>query len=124
MEQRKHEYKVVMDDGADTVVLGDLADLDLADAAYMVAVAKHPRRNVYLRQGARILKQNLGEPAAPPLVDPNLKDWSVYWYGRRREYLGFVLAPDEASALAAAAEKFNFQTEAQRKRLSVEPARR
>jgi hypothetical protein len=39
------EYKIAMDDGPDTEVLGRLAHLDIASAA---AIAKYPNRNVYL----------------------------------------------------------------------------
>jgi hypothetical protein len=53
METGTLEYKIVMDDGADTVVLAHLVDLEPGAAAYMAALAKHPARNVYLRQGCR-----------------------------------------------------------------------
>jgi hypothetical protein len=39
-----------------------------------------------LRQGARIIKQHLGEPVPAPLVkpdDPNLKRWSAHLIGGR-----------------------------------------
>jgi hypothetical protein len=102
MEREDLPYKIVMDDGPASVVLGHLADLDLSGAAYMAAITKHPRRNVYLRQGARTIKQNLGEPApliVPPPPDPNLRSWSVHLIrGRRLELLGYIDAADEAAA--------------------------
>jgi len=52
------EYKIVMDDGADTVVLALLADLELGAAAFTAAVAKYPKRNVHLRQGVHIISSS------------------------------------------------------------------
>jgi hypothetical protein len=123
MRHEDMQYTVVMDDGAESVVLGRLADLDLGGAAYMAAITKHPLRNVYLRQGARTLKQNLGEPA--PLIvpppDPDLRSWSVHLIrGRRLELLGYIDAVDEAAATGKAIDLFSL-TEAQRKRLAVNP---
>ena len=125
MEVEKLEFKIIMDDGADAVVLARLADLELGAAAFMAALAKHPARNVYLWQGARIIKQNLGEPKpeTETPVDPNLKSWSVNLIGgRKMEHLGFVLAADLESAVATASEKFTLTPE-RRKRLMVNPTR-
>jgi DNA repair photolyase len=58
MELEKFEYKIVMDDGADTVVLALLADLELGTAAFTAAVAKYPKRNVHLRQGVHIISSS------------------------------------------------------------------
>jgi hypothetical protein len=60
MEHEKLEYKIVMDDGPDTEVLGRVAHLELGAAAFMAAVAKFPNRNIFLRQGARIINQHWG----------------------------------------------------------------
>jgi hypothetical protein len=56
----------------------------------MAAVAKYQRRNIQLRQGARIIKRHDSEPVQLPPIetrDPNLKSWSAhlitrktYWY--------------------------------------------
>jgi len=48
MEHQSLDYKIVMDDGPDTEVLGRLAGLDIASAAYMQAIVKYPLRNVQL----------------------------------------------------------------------------
>jgi hypothetical protein len=119
MEHEKLEYKVVMDDGADTVVLARLVDFELSAAAYMAAIAKHPARNVYLRQGARIIKQNLGEPnpgtETPP--DPALPDWDVRIIrGSNMDFRGTVMAKDVVEAKARAIEQFKL-TDQQVKRL-------
>jgi len=45
MELESLEFKVVMDDGPDTEVLARAASLDIASAAYLAAVLKHPKRN-------------------------------------------------------------------------------
>jgi hypothetical protein len=55
MERESLDYAIVMDDGPDTEVLGRLASLDLADAAYLRAVVKYPLRNVRLCQGEQII---------------------------------------------------------------------
>jgi hypothetical protein len=66
---------------------------------------------VYLRQGARIIKPNLGEPQPAAPVDPNLKSWSVHVIGGKKlAHLGDVHAVDEASAIKAASEKFTTLT--------------
>jgi hypothetical protein len=123
MEHEDLPYKIVLDDGSESVVLGRLADPELGGAAYMAAITKHPRRKVYLRQGARTIKQNLGElaPLIAPLPDPNLRSWSVHLIrGRRLELLGYIDAADEAAATGKAIDLFSL-TEAQRKRLAINP---
>jgi hypothetical protein len=67
---RTLDFKVVMADGADSEVLARAASLDIASAAYMAAVAKYPNRNIALRRGGQIIKQNLGEPKPEPPRDP------------------------------------------------------
>jgi hypothetical protein len=57
MERESLDYKIVMDDGPDTEVLGRLASLDIASAAYLQAVVRYPLRSVQLRQA-------VSEPAA------------------------------------------------------------
>ncbi len=42
MEPESLEYKVVMEDGRDAEVLGRRANLHMATAAYMTAIARHP----------------------------------------------------------------------------------
>ena len=64
MERESLEYKIFMDDDSDTEVVGRLAQLDLASAAYM-AVGRYPADNIMLRERAR------PKPWPPP--DPNLK---------------------------------------------------
>jgi hypothetical protein len=44
MEHESLDYKIVTDDGLDTEVLGRLADLDIASAAYLSAIVKYPLR--------------------------------------------------------------------------------
>ncbi len=44
----------------------------------MAAIAKYPKRNVHLRLGARVIKQNIGEPTLPePLPDIRVPDREV-----------------------------------------------
>lgn len=62
MEHEDLQDKIVVDDGRDTEVLGRLRDLEFAAAVSMSAVAKHPERNIRLRQGARNIKQPLVKP--------------------------------------------------------------
>jgi hypothetical protein len=62
MEREALDYKIVMDDGPDTEVLGRLASLDIASAAYLQALVKYPQRNVQLRQGEHTIKRHDGEP--------------------------------------------------------------
>jgi hypothetical protein len=57
MEHESLEFKIIMDDGPDTEVLARLAHLDLAGPAYRAAVLKHPKRNIALRHGARIIER-------------------------------------------------------------------
>ncbi len=120
MEHEKLEYKLVMDDGPDTQVLARLVDLELGAAAYMAAIAKHAARNVYLRQGARIIKQNLGEPKpTEPAPDPALPDWDVRIIrGSKMDFRGTVMAKDEAEARKLAIDRFQLTGE-QVKRLVV-----
>ncbi len=119
MEHEKLEYKVVMDDGSDSEVLGRLRDLEFAGAVYMAAVAKYPKRNVYLRQGAHIIRQNLGEPKPEPPPEPALPDWNVSLIrGSKMDFRGTVMARDQASATEAAIARFNLSAE-QAKRLVV-----
>jgi hypothetical protein len=44
MELESLEYKIVMEQGRDTEVLGRLANLYMATAAYMAAIARCPKR--------------------------------------------------------------------------------
>ena len=59
-----------MDDSPDTEILARAASLDIASVAYMAAVAKHPLRNIALRQGARVIKRHDGEPSRNRRVIP------------------------------------------------------
>jgi hypothetical protein len=107
-----------MEDGRDTEVLGRLANLHMATAV-MAAIARYPRRNIALRQGARIIKRNDGEPRPEPPRDPNARSWSVHFIGgRRMERLGTVEALDEAGAVEAAAGLFGLD-DLRRKRLAI-----
>jgi len=91
MERESLEYRIVMEDGRDTEVLGRLANLHMATAAYMAAVARHPKRNIALRRGATVIRRNDGEPQPAPPPDPNARSWSVHFIGgRRMERLGTV----------------------------------
>lgn len=123
MEHGELPYKVVMDDGPDTAVLARLADLEMGAAAYMAAVLKHPKRNIQLRQGARIIKRHDGEPAPQLPPDPRLPDWDANLIvGSKNRFLGSVMAADEASAIKLAIEHFNL-TGWQVERLMVSPRR-
>lgn len=51
METKKLQYQIVMDPDAE--VLGQLAHLELASAAYQAAVVKYPLRNIQLRRARR-----------------------------------------------------------------------
>ena len=105
MEVEKLEYKVVMNDGPDTELLGRVRDLEFGAALFVAAVTKYPNRNVYLRHGERVIKQSLGEPKPAPPVDPKLKNRSVNLIrGKKLEHYGSVQAADEPSAADAAAE--------------------
>jgi hypothetical protein len=103
MEHESLDYKIVMDDGPDTEVLGRLACLDIASAAYLQAIVKYPLRNVQLRQGEHIIKRRDGESKPEPPRDPNLKSWSARLIGRKEDaVLGFVEAVSEPAAIEAA----------------------
>jgi hypothetical protein len=62
MEHESLEYKVVMDDGPHNEVLGCVRDLEFGFAVFTAAVEKYPKRNIYLRQGVRIINQHIGVP--------------------------------------------------------------
>jgi hypothetical protein len=120
MELECLEYKIVMEDGRDTEVLGRLANLHMATAAYMAAIARYPKRNITLRQGTRIIKRNDGEPRPEPPRDPNARSWLVHFIGgKRMERLGIVEAVDETGAIDAAAALFGLDS-LRRKRLAVQ----
>ena len=119
MEHELLAYKIVMDDGPDTEVLGRLASLDIASAAYLEASAKYPLRNVQLRHGARVVKRHDGEPKPAPPPDPNLKSWSAHLIGgRRMQLMGYVEAKDEPGAIEAEVVQFGLDDK-RRKRLAV-----
>jgi len=119
MELESLEYRVVMEDGRDTEVLGRLANLHLATAAYMAAIARFPTRNIALRHGARIIRRNDGEPKPEPRRDPKARSWSVHFIGgKRMERLGTVEAVDETTAIDTAAALFGLD-KLRRKRLAV-----
>jgi hypothetical protein len=122
MEHECFEYKIVMDDGSDMEVLARLASLDLASAGDLAAVAKYPNRNAYLRQGARIIKQNPGEPKEPAAEpDPNLKSWSAHLIGgKKMALLGYLEAVSEAAAIEQAVALYRLVDE-RRERLAVNP---
>jgi hypothetical protein len=119
MEHESLDYKIVMDDGPDTEVLGRLASLDIADAAYLRAIVKYPLRNVQLRQGEQVIKRHDGEPKPEPLKDPNLKKWSAHLIGgKKMQLLGFVEAVSESSAIESAVASFGLDDQ-KRRRLAV-----
>jgi hypothetical protein len=72
-----------MGGGPDVEMLGRLAYLKLASAAYL-AVVKYPLRNIQHRQGARIINRRDGEPRPEPPPDPNLKSWSAHLIGGKK----------------------------------------
>ena len=112
MERESLEYKIVMDDGPDTEVLGRLASLDIASAADMETIVKYPLRNVQLRHGARVIKRHDGEPKPVPPKDPNLKSWSAHLIGgKRMQLMGYVEAKDEPGAIEAAVVLFGLNDE-------------
>jgi hypothetical protein len=124
METEKLQYKIVMDDGTDTEVLGRLADLKLANAAYLAAVVKYPLRNIRLRQGAQIINRHDGEPKSEPPPDPNLKSWSAHLIGgKKMQLLGFLEAVNEPAAIEAAVVLFSLDDQ-KRRRLAVNLRRR
>jgi hypothetical protein len=119
MEHESLDYKIVMDDGPDTEVLGRLASLDIATAAYLQALVKYPLRNVQLCQGEQMIKRHDGEPKPEPPKDPNLKSWSAHLIGgKKMQLLGFVEAVSEPAAIEAAAAPFNIDA-TRRSRLAV-----
>jgi hypothetical protein len=119
MEHESLEYKIVMADGADSEVLARAASLDIAAAAYMAAVAKHPLRNIALRQGAQVIKRHDGEPKPEPPPDPNLRSWSVHLIGgKKMQSLGVIEAASEAAAIERAVVLFSLDS-VRRKRLAV-----
>jgi hypothetical protein len=114
-----------MSDGKDTEVLARLAHLDLAGPAFMAVVFKYRKRNIALRQGARIIKKHDGEPVQRPpieLRDPYLTSRSAHLIGgSKMQFLGFVQAVSEATAIeAAVAVRVDDQ---KRRRLTVNPRR-
>jgi hypothetical protein len=113
------DYKIVMDDGPDTEVLGRLASLDIASAAYLQAIVKYSLRNVQLRQGEHIIKRHDGEPKPEPPKDPNLKSWSAHLIsGKKMQLLGFVEAVSEPAAVETAVALFRLD-DPKRRRLAV-----
>jgi hypothetical protein len=116
MELESLEYKIVMDKGATPRCS---ANLHMATAAYMAAIARCPKRNIALRRGAHIIKRYDGEPRPDPPRDPNAGSWSVHFIGGKRiERLGIVEAIDEAGAIDAATALFGLDN-LRRKRLAV-----
>jgi hypothetical protein len=123
METGNLQYEIVMEDGPDAEVLGRLAHLELASAAYQAAVVKYTLRNIQLRQGAQIIKRHDGEPKPEPPRDPNLKSWSAHLIGgKKMQHLGYVEAVSEAAAIEAAVALFGLNDE-RRKRLAINPPR-
>jgi hypothetical protein len=119
METETLQYEIVMDDGPDAEVLGRLAHLDLANAAYLAAVVKYPLRNIQLRQGAQIIDRHDGEPKPEPPRDPNLKSWSAHLIGGKKlERLGVVEAVSEDAAIEVAVVRFSLDDQ-KRRRLAV-----
>jgi hypothetical protein len=87
----------------------------------MASVAKHPKRNIHLRHGARIIERHDGAPPPPPLVerDPDLKSWSAHLiWGKKMQLLGVIEAVNEAAAIERAVVLFSLD-DARRKRLVV-----
>jgi hypothetical protein len=110
---------IVMDVGRDTEVLGRLASLDIAIAAYLHVTVKYPLRNVRLCQGEQIIKLHGGEPKPEPPKDPNLKKWSAHLIGgKKMQLLGFVEAVSEPAAIETAIASFGLD-EQKRRRLAV-----
>jgi hypothetical protein len=122
METEKLQYMIVMDPDAE--VLGQLAHVELANAAYQAAVVKYPLRNIQLRQGAQTIKRHDGEPRPEPPRDPNLKSWSAHLIvGKKMLRLGLVEAITEAAAIEAAVVLFSLDDQ-KRRRLAVNLRRR
>ena len=79
MERESLEYRIVMEDGPDTEVLGRLANLEMANAAYHQGIVKYPLRNVRLCRGEEIIKRHDGEPKPAPPPDPNARSSTLHW---------------------------------------------
>lgn len=123
MANERLEFTIVIEGAPDDEVLGRLVSLDLAGAAFQGVVRLHPRRNIALRHGGRILRRHDGEPAPEPPRDPKLKSWSAYLIGGRKlQPLGVVEAVSEAAAIEAAATLFGLDG-ARRRRLTINPRR-
>jgi hypothetical protein len=119
MERESLDYTIVMDDGSDVEVLGRLAGLDIASAAYLHAIVKYPLRNVRLCRGEEVIKRHDGEPKPEPPRDPNLKRWLAHLIGgKRMELLGFVEAVNESAAIESAVAMFALDDQ-KRRRLAV-----
>jgi hypothetical protein len=119
MEHESLAYMITMADGADSEVLARAASLDIAAAAYMAAVAKHPLRNIALHQGAQVIKRHDGEPKPESPRDPNLNSWSVHLIGgKKMQSLGVIEALSEAAAIERTVVLFALD-DARRKRLAV-----
>jgi hypothetical protein len=103
----KLEYLVVIEDGLDLEVLGRLKDLDLGFVVFTTAIANNPLRNIFLRQGARIVRRHDGQPKQMEPTDPNLLDWDVNLIrGSKNDFKGIVMARDEEQAKKVAIEQF------------------
>jgi hypothetical protein len=125
MELERLEYKILMEDGPDTIVLGRVALRELGAAIFTAAMAKYPARNIALHHGTQIIKQHDGEPKPEPAapIVANLKSWSAHLIrGRKMELLGYVGASDEMAAIKLAIEHYALSDE-QRKRLAINPRR-
>lgn len=122
MERERLEYTIVLQDGADTEVLGRVADVAIATAAFTAAVARHRRRNLELRHGASIVRRHDGEPKPEPPRDPALRSWSAHLIGRKLQLLGFVEAVSQTAAIDAAVTTFGLDDD-KRRRLAVNPRR-
>jgi hypothetical protein len=97
--------------------------VSLAAAAFMAAVARHPKRNIRMLHGERVIRRHDGEPASEPPApeDPNLKSWSVHLIaGKKMQHYAVVLAASEEAAIEAAAKRYGLDDQ-KRKRLAVTP---
>lgn len=122
MEREQLEYRIVLEDGDATEVLGRLADVEIAIAAFTAAVARHRRRNLELRQGSEVIRRHDGEPKPEPPRDPALRSWSAHLIGRKLQLLGFVEAVSQSAAVEAAVATFGLD-DGKRRRLAVNPRR-
>jgi hypothetical protein len=103
METEDLKYKIVLLGLPNSEILARAAHLDIASAAYMAAVARHPNRDV--------------QPEPPR--DPNLKSWSAHLIGgKQMQHLGYVEATDEPAAIEAAVTLFGLD-DSKRSRLAV-----